>query len=305
MNIEEKIERDQKKYDHVRRSMRPGAKINGAYHTFRKSAGTHGHSLDFSKEELIQRLYTLGFSELYAAWRDSGVRSEFNPKILRRKRTADVTLDNIFITTEHAIEQDYQQGLRRCTTCDEKKSLSEYSRNRIGSHGLYWQCKDCGLLYHRTIGGLIRRIYLGQRDSCKRRKHPTPGYTKQELSVWLHENGLEALYEDWVASGYKKDKIPSVDRLDSLKPYTFDNLELVTWEENNRRAKEDQRNGVGSNGRVCKSVYQYSLKGEYLNEYVSRAEAARDIGTDGSSISAVMTGKMKSAGGFLWKDTKT
>jgi len=305
MNIEEKIERDKKKYAHLRDyKVRPRAKISSAYHTYLTSAKHFGYKLDFTLKDFTYHLYSLGYSELYARWRDSGVQPKRQPKILQRRRTERITLDSIFITTLYEIWQDYQKGLKRCTACDTKKSLDSFTKNKTGLFKLESRCKECALEYNRTVEGLVRDIYGGQRSSSRHRKHPMPSYSKKELISWLYENGLEALYKAWVASGYKKSLRPSTDRLDSLKPYTFDNMELVTWEENKRRGYEDVTNGVGAGGKRCRPVTQYTLEGGFVAEYPSVHAAARAIGINRANISAVANGRAKAAGEFLWKDAK-
>jgi len=303
MNIEEKIERDKKKYRHIKNpNARPRGMIRSAYKDYLRSAKLYSYGLDFTLDELIRHLYSLGYSELYARWRDSGVKSTHAPRIRPKKKiTENITLDNLFITTRYEIEQDHKQGLKRCPTCDTKKSLDSFTKAKHKLFKLRSGCKECKLAYTRTIEGLLSQVYRSQRASSKRRKHPMPNYTREELSVWMHENGLEALYEDWVTSGYKKSLRPSTDRIDSLKPYTLDNLELVTWKENQRRANEDQKKGVGANGRQCKPAYQYTLEGDFVAEYHSASAAGRATGVTQYSISAVIKGEQKTAGGFIWK----
>lgn len=43
------------------------------------------------------------------------------------------------------------------------------------------------------------------------------------------------LYIEWVDSGYDRKLCPSVDRIDSSKGYTLENMEWVTHSENSRR----------------------------------------------------------------------
>ena len=301
MNIEEKIERDKQKYSHVKSPRgSPIVRIRSAYQSYLRSAKLYSYKLDFTLEELIHYLYSLGYSELYVRWRDSGVKSKHQPKILQR-RTEKITLDNIFITTQHEMEEDYKRGLKRCTICDTKKSLDSFTKARHRLFNLYPSCRECELERSRTIEGLLTTIYKTQRSSSRHRKHPMPDYTRQELTSWLYENGLEALYKDWAVSGYEKDLRPSTDRLDSLKPYAFDNLELVTWEENRRRGHEDTKNGIGAGAKQCKPVYQYTLEGDFVAEYHSQAEAERVTGTPQANIFKVVTDERRAASGFIWR----
>lgn len=56
------------------------------------------------------------------------------------------------------------------------------------------------------------------------------------------------------------------------------------------------------NVKSCKPVKQFDFNGNYIAEYRSRAEAARAVGTDKTSISACCRGKINSCCGYLWCD---
>ena len=53
-----------------------------------------------------------------------------------------------------------------------------------------------------------------------------------------------------------------------------------------------------------KTVYQYSLDGDFLNSYCSTGEAARCNGLSQQNISAVCRGKRKTTGGYIWSYEK-
>ena len=48
-------------------------------------------------------------------------------------------------------------------------------------------------------------------------------------------------------------------------------------------------------------VEQLTLKGEYITEFKSVNEAARQLKLDSSAISKACRGKLKSTGGFKWR----
>ena len=52
---------------------------------------------------------------------------------------------------------------------------------------------------------------------------------------------------------------------------------------------------------LSKPVLQFSLDGEFINEYPSVKEAAEKTGIVKQNISSNLTGKYKTAGGFLWR----
>ena len=76
-------------------------------------------------------------------------------------------------------------------------------------------------------------VYLqGMRQRSKRRGDPKPAFTNQEFEAWLEAQGFNAMHAAYLAASHDKWLKPSVDRLDNSKPYTFDNMRLVTWREN-------------------------------------------------------------------------
>ena len=55
---------------------------------------------------------------------------------------------------------------------------------------------------------------------------------------------------------------------------------------------------------IRKPIYQFNMEGELLNTYLSKAEAAKILNIDPSSMSNAACGKRKSAGGFKWSYIK-
>ena len=110
---------------------------------------------------------------------------------------------------------------------------------------------------------------------------------------------FHVLFDDWVLSGYKSDKKPSVNRLNDYEPYTLENIELVTWAENRMIAHDDFK--TGKNNKLAKRILQYNLNGEFLKEHHSGVKAEKETGVNNSCISLVCHGKLKTAGGFIWK----
>lgn len=72
------------------------------------------------------------------------------------------------------------------------------------------------------------------------------------------------------------------------------NLELMTREENNNFGTRTER--------TRKPVLQFDLQGNFIREYNSLTEAAKGIGKKSpGNIGCCLTGRKKTAGGFVWK----
>ena len=157
--------------------------------------------------------------------------------------------------------------------------------------------------YYRTKKGMIGKIYDNQKLTSKHRGHPMPSYTKKELREWMYsQSKFHELYDKWKASGYDRWLKPSCDRIDDYKPYTLDNLQLMTWQENKDKGHRDRRNGINNKYNVA--VLQLTLDGEYITEYYSLREAERQTGISHASIYQNCRGIRKTAGGYVWKYKK-
>ena len=116
--------------------------------------------------------------------------------------------------------------MKECFKCKETKDLSEFYKHKQMLDGHLNKCKECTKLdsknneknnskselsYCKTEKGVIRVIYKTQVYNSKKRKHPAPEYTKEQLSEWLYDNGFKELYDTWINSNFNK----------KLKPITF------------------------------------------------------------------------------------
>ena len=152
--------------------------------------------------------------------------------------------------------------------------------------------------YNRSIEGLIYVIYKTQIRSSVRRKHPLPDYTLSELREWIQKQpNFKTLYDNWVNSNYHTDLKPSVDRIKDDNGYTFGNIQLMTWGENNKKGAESKSRKV-----LC-----FTIDGVYLNEYPSTMAASLEIGITQSKVASGASGKRISAKGYLliYKDEYT
>lgn len=195
--------------------------------------------------------------------------------------------------------------MKICKRCGNNKNSRDYYEAKKNKDGLTGKCKECIRLdvknnkadYDKTEKGVIRVIYKTQKSNSIKRGHPAPSYTKEEFKRWIYSNGFKSIYDNWVESGFRKDCKPSVDRIDDFKPYSLDNISLVTWLDNRKRQYGDITNGIGTGGSRCKSVLKMSVDGEVVCEYVSYSSAARDVGY---SLEYPIKHSTRCKGGFFW-----
>lgn len=199
--------------------------------------------------------------------------------------------------------------MKTCNKCKITKELSEFHKHKRHSDGLSTHCKECvnKNIYskRKTKDGLIARMYSTQKTHSKSRGHNSPKYTQHQLKEWLFSQHLfHELYDNWVFSNFDMKEKPSIDRIDNYKPYSFDNIQLMTWKENKQKGHDDQRSGILINtSKPQKSVMQYTRDGTFIKEFVSIMEVEREFGIFRAGVSACCLGKKSNshAGGFVWR----
>lgn len=113
-------------------------------------------------------------------------------------------------------------------------------------------------------------------------------FSKQELGDWADARGLACLLKNYMMSGYQKDLNPSVDRIDDFRGYVFDNMQLVTWAENNARGRASEKNKNQCRHMAIrvwsKPVVQVDEKGFHIATFSSVHAIERMLGLDSSLI---------------------
>lgn len=81
-----------------------------------------------------------------------------------------------------------------------------------------------------------------------------------------------------------------------------DNLMWCTHKENDNYGTRNKRIfEKTTNGKLSKTVYQFSKDGEFIREWPSTNEIQRVLGFYQSAISKCCNGKLKSAHNFIWR----
>jgi len=150
--------------------------------------------------------------------------------------------------------------------------------------------------YKKTKKGVLTVAHNHQREMSVKRGHPMPNYS---LAI-LHELFMDcpvfnSLYDSWVASGYDTNLRPSFDRKDCTKPYTLDNLQLMTWADNKLKGRSELIKTRRTQVIMC------DLEGKELQRFDSTKEAALVSGCHQSSITQVCQGKLFQTSGYKWK----
>lgn len=94
------------------------------------------------------------------------------------------------------------------------------------------------------------------------------------------------------------------NKCNTNKPYTFENIQIVSYKENHAKATYNREQGITTQGSVCKPVRQFSLDGVFIQEFVSATQATKllpDLKLNRQNIQKVCNGERKTCGGFIWK----
>lgn len=176
-----------------------------------------------------------------------------------------------------------------------KRNRTEYSKERYSSNPDKF--KEIEKVSRRTRNGIVNTIYQTQKRNSKKRDHSLPDYSLFELRKWIFSQpNFEKLYSDWVDSNYDKYMKPSIDRIDDYIGYSFENIRLVTWRENDEKGSRDIINGVNK-----KKFKRVIMDGERMFESIKEASLYLGDVSKNSNITNCCLGKRNSAYGHKWE----
>ena len=152
------------------------------------------------------------------------------------------------------------ETLKKCNRCTEKKALFEFSKNKASKDGLQHRCRTCDILYQKERRSNNKEAALAydrkhkakrrkefdfrlqmllnaskQRASLKGREH---SLTLQDIKDMYPIDGKCPVYGfdlQFNSAGFRETS-PSLDRIDSNKGYTKDNVQVISWKANRLKA---------------------------------------------------------------------
>lgn len=158
--------------------------------------------------------------------------------------------------------------------------------------------------WNHSINGVCKRLWHHNTTNSRKRGHPAPAYTQDELQEWImSQPNFNELFAIWVDSAYDRFKAVSIDRLDNSKGYSFDNIQLVDFQTNCNNAHRDTRYKIIDNPTLLngghRAVTRFTLRGKPICSYISMSAAASELGSSNhQSISSCCLGKK-----LYWKDS--
>ena len=143
---------------------------------------------------------------------------------------------------DHSQTSDATKHTKKCTRCGELKSLSEFHKDRNAKSGIRSSCKSCILFYvkkfHNSMTPSEYRSYRMYNSAKCRAKKKGMEFTIEMADIQVPET-CPCLGIPLEITGYVQDEnhkgspnSPSLDRIDSSKGYTPDNIWVVSHRAN-------------------------------------------------------------------------
>ena len=142
--------------------------------------------------------------------------------------------------------------------------------------------------YRKTPKGILTNSYGKQRDRRNVK------YTLNQLhSKFLNDRRFLRLVDEWVKSGFNKQLKPTIDRINCMKDYTLNNIQILTWAENRYKQRFELK-------RIrARDVYML-LDNKIIQIFKSVSNAVRITGLSQSNISSCLNGRRRTCGGYEW-----
>ena len=148
-------------------------------------------------------------------------------------------------------------------------------------------------LYQISNKGRVKSLYKGSERILKPldngREYLRAHLTKENTSKHIRIHRLVA--QAFIPNPHN---LPEINHKDENKKNNC--VENLEWCDRRYNVNYGTRNE-----RVSRKIFQYSKSGEFIREWKSAEEVKRVLGIDNSHIIACCKGKLKSAGGFVWR----
>lgn len=145
---------------------------------------------------------------------------------------------------------------KQCNRCLVDKHLSDFSKNSKAKDGLQYRCRACDLAYQNerrvknrdSLTQYYRDYQKERRKNFDYRLQMLVNASKQRARLNQREHSIsvedvKAIYPPdgrcpifgvtlaFNKAGFRDDS-PSIDRIDSSKGYTRDNIQVISWKAN-------------------------------------------------------------------------
>jgi hypothetical protein len=151
---------------------------------------------------------------------------------------------------------NFVQSTKICNSCKEPKPFTSFTKNKASPDGLQYKCRPCDVAYQakrrlenpelrldyqRSYQKNRRKDYTyrlqmlinasKQRAKNKDREH---NISVEDIKNIFPEDGCCPIFGmklEFNNAGFRENS-PSIDRIDSTKGYTPDNIQIISWKAN-------------------------------------------------------------------------
>lgn len=200
-------------------------------------------------------------------------------------------IESVLFWVQYGILRKYMKN-KFCAKCGVLKLLKYFYFNKNIKDGHSSICKNCDTLNHKNYYNKFpwKKTYQHIQRRCNNIKCKAyKNYGGRGIKLLIN---IEELKKLWFRDKAYLLKNPSIDRIDNDGNYTYENCRYI----------EFGKNSTERNIRVSsKIINQYNLQGIFMRSWKSAREVERELGINNSDISKTCTGKLKHAGGYIWK----
>ena len=151
-------------------------------------------------------------------------------------------------------------------------------------------------LYRKTPKGILTNMYGKMKYRSALKGLPPVGFTLVDFhDRYLKDSTFLNLVSNWASNGYSKQNKPSVDRINLFHGYTFDNIKIVTWAENRKKADWEK------SFLYTTAVNMFDENGNKLRTFESIKEAHIQTKIHPSLIIQCCQGRVKRAKGHIFQ----
>ena len=191
-----------------------------------------------------------------------------------------------------------------CNMCNIEKTLNKFHKQKAYRLGVSSVCKDCrnkmsreyyystldhqrersknyrqknkidiskrDKEYRRSLHGKASNIFTQMQSRLEDKNKPTYTnrkceFTKKEFMDWILNNpDYKRLHKQWVNSEYEYKLTPSLDRILNTGNYTFNNIQIITLQQNSSKPKNNWLTFEEAKELIRK--YNFNSSKEYIRE---------------------------------------
>lgn len=146
-----------------------------------------------------------------------------------------------------------------------------------------------------TYKGLTANLYAKILERSRTNNKKNSQFTLGQFRIWFENNDGHRLWDKWRRNGYDSLERPSVDRIDCLNGYHFQNMQILTSKGNRQKGDKEKIILWG------KPIRQMDINGMVVAKYPNIKKAMEITKINRNNISSALSGRRKTAGGFRWE----